>query len=301
MFVELKRDILIKVCKNDKFIIFASTVWQSCRSFLYNFYYVIRLAAKAACSFTGLFLLPKSKELRNTVFVPIKLIKQANEENWSRSLAYFIRMKALYVNNTHYCFNLRSLSKKLGCSIGCLSHHLRELRIRKLVVDHAGNLTFKGYKKLQADWGYKCIGVPVDPKNQLDVLRAQIIRFNLQQQAYNIKKSGIQLCPGYLEPDTLFERADSCYAGLSARGFGRLLKLSPAQGAAIRAKLIHIGLLSSERRFALLIASGGPFAGGGPADGLREMKRQGLMPMYAFLRDGNIIAERRMQLEYRRA
>lgn len=292
MFVPLKRKNPI----NEQICVFLQLSVHLRATFI-NGYFV--LANGAAWITKGLFYLLKS--MRSTVFLPIKLIKQANDENWSRSLAYFVRMKALYVNNTHYGFNIRNLSQKIGCSIGCLSHHLRELRSRGLVVDHSGNLTFKGYKKLQADWGYKCIGVPVDPKNQLNLLRAQIIRFNLQQQAYNIKKSGIQFCPGYLQPDSLFERADSCYAGLSARGFGRLLKLSPAQGAAIRAKLIHIGILSSERRFCLLIASGGPFAGGGPADGLIQMKRQGLIPMHAFLRDGNIITEKRMQLEYVRA
>lgn len=240
------------------------------------------------------------KRLRDFVFIPIRLIKQANAEGWSRSLGYFVRMKALYVNNTHYRYNLRSLAKRLNCSHGCLSYHIRELKVRGLLTDHSGNMTFNGFKKLGKIWGHKAVGVPVDHKNQLDLLRAQIIRFNLQQQEYNIKRSGVQQCQGYLEPDTLTERADSCYTGLSANGFGRLLKLSSAQGAAIRAKLIELGLLSFERRFCRLIASGGP-SGGGPADGLREMKRQGLMPMHAFIRDGYIVTEKRMQLEYKRA
>lgn len=285
----------------DKFTIFTSLHRHSCRSISHSISYVIRLATRAACSFTGLFLLLKSLKLRSTVFLPIKLIKQANDEGWSRTLAYFIRMKSLYVNNTHYSYNLRGLAKKLGCSIGCLSVHMKALRSRGLVVDHSGNLTFKGYKKLQTDWGHKCIGVPVDHKNQLNLLRAQIIRFNLQQQEYNRKKSGIQLCPGYLKPSTLFERTDNCYAGLSAHGFGRLLKLSAAQGAAIRANLIQLGIFTSERRFCRLIASGGP-SGGGPADGLMKgMKIQGLLPMYAFIKDGYILVEKRMELKYMRA
>lgn len=241
------------------------------------------------------------KSLREVVFLPVKLIKQANEENWFRSLAYFVRMKSLYVNNTHYGYNLRSLAKKLNCSPACLSYHIKELRIRGLVVDHSGNMTFKGLRKLGADWGYKAIGIPVDHTNQLDLLRAQIIRFNLQQQEYNIKKSGVQQCPRDQVPNTFSERMYSCYAGLSASGFGRLLKVSKTHGAAIRAKLIQIGLLTSERRFCRLIASGGP-SGGGPADGLlKEMKRQGLMPMYAFIRDGYIVVQRRMELKYVRA
>lgn len=55
MFVSLKRKILIKPKKNENFFIFASSSWQSCHSFN-RFYKIIRLAAKAACLLTGLFL-----------------------------------------------------------------------------------------------------------------------------------------------------------------------------------------------------------------------------------------------------
>jgi len=300
MFVPLRRNNELFLNEIDKFTIFTSLHRHSCRSISYVFSYVIRLATKAACSFTGLFLCLKSDELRSTVFLPIKLIKQANDEGWFRSLAYFVRMKSLYVNNTHYNYNLRGLAKKLGCSIGCLSAHIKSLRGRGLVVEHSGNLTFKGYKKLQEDWGYKCIGVPVDPSNQLNLLRAQIIRFNLQQQSFNIKRSEIQLCPRDQVPTSFYEKANSCYVGLSAHGFGRLLHVSKAQGAAIRADLINIGILESQRRYSRLRASGGPF-GGSPADSLREMKRQGLMPMYSFLKRGYIMTERRLELKYGRA
>lgn len=43
----------------DKFIIFASLHRQSCRSISFEFSYFIRLATKATCSLTGLFLFPK--------------------------------------------------------------------------------------------------------------------------------------------------------------------------------------------------------------------------------------------------
>jgi len=259
------------------------------------------LAIRAAYIRTGLFLLLKSKELRDTVFLPVRLIKDANEYGWLRSLGYFVRMKSLYVNNTHYRFNLRGLSQILKCSPACLAFHLKVLRNSGLVVDHSGNLTFKGLRKIGQIWGSKNIGVPVDHKNQLNLLRAQIIRFNLQQQEYNIRKSGVQNCPRNQVPNNFSERINSCYVGLSANGFGRLLKLSQAQGAAIRAKLINIGLLTSQRRFCRLIASGGP-SGGGPADGLlKAMKIQGLMPMYAFIQDGYIVVQKRMELRYGRA
>jgi hypothetical protein len=248
----------------------------------------------------GLFLfsLLIANKLRDVVFIPIKLIKSAHDQDWLRSLAYFIRLKSLYVNNTHYNFNLRGLSQKLGCSPACLYIHLRELRNRGLVVDHSGNLCFRGLRKLSViAEGGKNIGVPVDHKNQLDCLRAQLIRFNLSQQEYNIRKFGVQKCPRRDTPFNFSERTSSCYVGLSAEGFGKVLGLSLAQGAAIRSKLIQIGLLSFHRRFSVLFASGGPCGG----LWLKKMKRQGLVPYYAKIREDKVIVERRMELKYERA
>lgn len=271
--------------------VFCPNHWDLANNRILNF-------ARAAWLSKGLFLFPKRKQLRNLVFLPIKLIKQANQEGWFRSLAYFVRMKSLYVNNTHYNYNLRSLAKRLNCSPACLSHHLKELKSRGLVGDHSGNMTFKGYRKLGQIWGIKSIGVPVNHNNQLDLLRAQIIRFNLQQQEYNIKRSGVQLCQRNNVPNTFDERMNSCYAGLSAYGVGRILKVSRAQGAAIRSKLIQLRVLAFQRRFCRLFASGGP-SGGGPADGfLNTMKRQGLVPTYSYIYKGYVIYQKRMELKY---
>jgi DNA-binding Lrp family transcriptional regulator len=255
--------------------------------------------ARAAGFSRGLFLfsLLIANKLRDIVFIPIKLIKSAHDQDWLRSLAYFVRLKSLYVNNTHYNFNLRGLAKKLGCSPASLSRHLKELRNRGLVVDHSGNLCFRGLRKLSViAEGGKNIGVPVDHKNQLDCLRAQLIRFNLSQQEYNIRKFGVQKCPRRDTPFNFSERTSSCYAGLSAEGVGKVLGLSPAQGAAIRSKLIQIGLLSFHRRFSVLFASGGPCGG----LLLRKMKRQGLVPYYAKIREDKVTVERRMELRYER-
>lgn len=251
-----------------------------------------------------LFTISIKSAVRNVVFLPVKLIKEAHQQDWLKSLAYFVRLKSLYVNNTHYNFNLRNLSKKLNCSTACLSHHLKVLIRRGLVVEHSGNMSFRGLHKISALYPSKAIGVPVDHKNQLNAVRAQIIRFNLATQEYNIKKTGVQKCPGTV-PNNFSERFYSCYAGLSAAGFGKVLGLSTSQGAAIRASMIQTGLLTAKRRYSLLRASGGPSGGGLPDRALQaaliQMKRQGLMPAYAFAKDGCIWTERRMELGYARA
>lgn len=250
-----------------------------------------------------LFILSIKSAVRNLVFIPIKLIKEAHQQDWLRSLAYFVRLKSLYVNNTHYNFNLRNLSKKLNCSPACLSHHLKLLIRRGLVVEHSGNISFRGLRKISELYGPKNIAVPIDHANQLDLLRAQIIRFNLATQEYNIRKSGVQKCPRRNQtPNTRSERMYSCYAGLSAPGFGKVLGLSASQGAALRSKMIQLGLLSFRRRYSIEIASGGP-SGEGLSDGvlrtaLIQMKRRGLVKPYAFIQDGEIMIERRMELRY---
>jgi hypothetical protein len=290
---------------NDKFIIFASFCRHSCRS-LYDFY-VIGLATGGAWLNTRLFLFIQLtiKRLRDTVFIPVKLIKEANEQNWLRELAYFVRMKSLYVNNTHYGYNLRSLGERLNCTPSCLSHYIKHLKHRDLIVQHSGNMTFRGWKKLRSMYGDKFIGVPVDHENQLNLLRAQIIRFNLSSQNYHIKRTGVQKCQPSETPDIISERFNSCYTGLSAHGFGRVLGVSKSQGALIRKNLVASGILLAVRRYGFFVPSGGPFGGTPSAGALRaaliQMKTAGTAPPYAFVKNGHIMVERRMELEYCRA
>lgn len=290
---------------NEQKIVFLHIIVPG--SFPWTFvHYRNKVLANLAARFSEwLFLLLKFIELRSIVFVPIKLIKEAHTEDWLRSLAYFVRLKSLYVNNTHYCFNLRSLSERLNCSPACLSYHLKILRSRGLVADHSGNLTFRGLKKISILYGRKNIGIPVDHKNQLSLIRAQLIRFNLSTQEYRIKKSGVHQCPGRITLKTISERIHNAYTGLSAHGFGRVLKLSRSQGAALRSEMIKLGLFSYKRRYRVLIASGGP-SGEAPSGGvlrtaLIQMKIQGSVPAYAFIKDGQIVTQKRMELKYRRA
>lgn len=244
--------------------------------------------------------------MRGTVFIPVKLIKEANDKGWLRELAYFVRMKSLYVNNTHYGYSLRSLGERLNVTPACLSHYIKNLKYRGLTVEHSGNMTFLGWRKLRSKYGDKFIGVPVDHENQLDLLRAQLIRFNLSSQKYNMKRAGVQKCQPTETPDLISERFNSCYAGLSAHGCGRVWGVSKSHGALIRKKLIASGILTAVRRYGLFcVPSGGTFGGTPPAGvlrtALRQMQTAGTAPPYAFVKHGRIYVERRMELEYCRA
>lgn len=231
--------------------------------------------------------------MRDLVFIPVELIKRAEQFSWLRSLGYFVRMKRLYKNNTHYNYSLRSLAEKLKCSPACLSVHIKVLTHQGLIEFHAGNVTFLGLKRLQAKFKSNNVGVPaVNHKNQLDFLRAQIIRFNLSAQSYNIKKSGIQLRKAKKAvPFTRTEKTNSCYPGLSAQGVGYLFGLSTASGSRVRKKLEIFGLLSSKRVYSILLR------GINTVDYI-NMKRGGQIPIYSFLKEGRVLVERRPHMEY---
>lgn len=229
--------------------------------------------------------------MRNLVFMPVLLIKKAETDNWLRSLAYFTRLKSLYKNNTHYNFSLRSLSVKLKCSPACLSHHLKVLEEKQLIRYTGGNITFLGLRKLQSLYKLVNIGVPVDHKNQLDILRGQIIRFNLTAQAHRIKKSEIQIRKKGFIPLTRDEKTNSSYVGLSAYGIASLFCMSKASGSRIRKKLNILGQVRSKRVFSVFLR------GVGIKD-YTILKRNSDIPPFSFFRDGKIIIERRNKMEY---
>lgn len=232
--------------------------------------------------------------MRNFVFIPVWLIKKAEQGGWLRSLAYFVRLKSLHKTNTHYNFSLRSLSKLVGCSPACLSFHLNILDQNGLTSYTAKNITFTGLSKLQAKYGQKNVGVPVNHKFQLDVLRGQIIRFNLAQQQYNIDKSETQNCqPKGRRKQALLPtgKMKNSYTGLSANGIGNLFGLSGATGSRIRERLKNEKILSLKSRFWLLL----------PAAAFRDyllMKREGVIPQYSCYINGNILLRAYPEMKY---
>lgn len=247
--------------------------------------------AKAVWFSRWFFLFAKTHGMRGVVFLPIELIKTADNLYWLRSLSYFVRLKGLYKNNTHYNFTLRNLSAKLGCSPACLSYHLKVLSEKGLIRYHKGNVTFLGLNKLRSLFKYNVIGVPVNDKHQHDILRGQLIRFNLSAQKHKMKKSGTQMRTKGFIPFTKTEKANSSYVGLSAAGVGNVLGLSQKSGSRIREKLNTLGQFRCQRVYSVYMRN----------IGLKDftiMRRGGDIPAYSFYREGKIIVERRMKMEY---
>lgn len=229
--------------------------------------------------------------MRNIVFLPIDLIKQAEEENWLRSVSYFVRLKSVYQNNTHYNFSLRSLSKKIKCSPACLSFHLKVLEAKGLITYHFGNVTFSGLKRMQAKYGLKNMPVPVDLQHQKIFLRSLIVKFNLTAQEYIIKKSGIQKWQKGFVPFTKDEKISSSYVGLSGKGIGKLFNRSASTGARLRKQMKDLQIFSVIPVYSVL------FKNVSLLD-FKNMRNEFVIPYYSFFRDGKIIVQRRPMMEY---
>ena len=223
--------------------------------------------------------------MRGLVFLPINLIKNAEDGCWLRSLSYFVRLKALYKNNTHYNYSLRSLAKNVGCSIGSLQFHLKVLNDKGLIRYHGNNITFLGLKKLSSAYGMNNIGVPVDEKKQHDILRGQIIRFNLAEQQYSINRIERHKRKGSNE------KSETNYIGLTSKGVGRLFGLSAGSGSRIRTSLVNLGVIQMERMFTTI-------SNGVTYHEYWYLKNNNLIPAYSFFRDGNIKVQTRPKLNY---
>lgn len=230
--------------------------------------------------------------MRHTVFLPVALVKKANNEGWLRSLAYFVRLKSLYKNNTHYGFTLRSLAARVKCSPGCLSFHLKELNSKGLLRYHDKNVTFIGLDKIKdIDKKPTVIGISVNFKHQYDILRGQIIRLNLSAQKFNIRKHEIQLQRPRVVPHNRTESANSCYTGLSALGVGNLFGLTGATGSRIRKKLDLLGQFRCYRVFSVIMRNIS-------LKQYEDMRWIGTIPIYSRYIDGDIVIQKRMRMEY---
>jgi hypothetical protein len=160
-----------------------------------------------------------------------------------------------------------------------------------LISYHSGNITFAGLKKLQGCYKVNNVGVPVNHKHQLDILRGQIIRFNLSAQGHSMKKSGIQIRKKGFVPLTRSEKINSSYVGLSSHGIGNLFCMSKATGSRLRLTLTNLQLLTVKKRFSVLYSK----------KGIKEyifMKKEGIIPPFSFYIGGRILIERRPMMEY---
>lgn len=144
---------------------------------------------------------------------------------------------------------------------------------------------------MQGIYQLKNIGVPVNFKNQHDILRGQIIRFNLSTQSYQIRKSGLQLRERGFIPNTKAEKMRSSYVGLSAKGVGNLFNLSAGSGSRIRGKLNKLNQLSVKPVYAVLFENVSLI-------NFKNMRNEFVIPAYSFLKEGRVLVQKRPSMNY---
>lgn len=136
---------------------------------------------------------------RRYVRLPVGLVDVALNENWERSLAYWILAKSIYHNGCLYGFNLRRLASVMKISHECARHHYN-VWIREGLVKHYGdNLLFVNRKETfhiaerYSDREYdKClrlinINLAANVADQIKILKSRAVLKNINQQLRNIK------------------------------------------------------------------------------------------------------------------
>ena len=206
------------------------------------------------------------KYYRSRVYLPVKLINSANEGSWLLTLAYFVRLKALYKNCTIYDFTGRKAAELIKCSPTTLNFHIKILEELGLARRHHSNMTFIGFDKLK-EWsggGNQTAAVEVDNNNQLNLLRLPILNTSLRQQDYNRKKHGIKLrevTEGMNILPDLSNESVSSYSGCSCIRVGLMFpgkcrngRMSKESGGRIVRKLASLGKIKVTKIFAIFIS-----------------------------------------------
>lgn len=207
---------------------------------------------------------------RKEVKIPVKLLDKANNLGFLGSLAYFVKMKALYKNCTMYRFNYRDLADALDCSTSTAHKHLTVLNSEGLIRFHSDkkNLTFLGHKaitKLPGIGRSRLIKIDVTTDIKL-ILKAALLRENIQSQDHNAgkrekeefnKQKGIRKRKSS-KPETSPSYCD--YTGLSIPGIAGLYSSPRKNGKTIhyatalrlKKKLAKAGLIVCEHKYKVI-------------------------------------------------
>jgi len=236
--------------------------------------------------------------VRDKIYIPYKLVDAAVGSTWERAFAYWLRMKSLHRNNTHYNFTLTSLSKKIGCSKDTLAKILPALISNGLVRMHSKNITFTGFKKICSQYKGRIIPVEInyDRKisKQLSIIRGEAYRTNLSQQERNIKKAGntkrqrnVATLPG----ENLYGTGTGRYAGLSGKGLGRLIGKSPSTGNRTKISLKVMGKVEVTPMYSIMARNVPYFT-------FQMMKARGELAEHVRFKKGVVFVRKRDKIEF---
>jgi len=211
--------------------------------------------------FKKLKYLPSS--YKSKTFIPLKMIRDAVDNNWINTLAYFCQLKQVHQNRTFYRYSIRKLAKAIDCSAATMSHHLKVMQSKGLITIKNDNLTVTGTNKLKAQSKSKLIPVKTDKDKsiQVDYIRFAIIKRNMayQKVGYEFRNKALKflktgnssglkakMLANYVsQRNTALERFRSSEFLLSNKSFGKLINRSQATGRKFQSRINKLRLIKS--------------------------------------------------------
>jgi predicted transcriptional regulator len=198
---------------------------------------------------------------RSLLFLPVKLVEQANKEGWTRSLAYFIQIKSLYHTGIIYNYTTRRLSSLLNRSHSIVSTHVNILKDKNLIELRDGNLCCKGFNKLIKIYDHKVRAIRVCNENQYYILLGEAARTSEQRQRFKISKKREGLRKKGMKISVRFKNEipqKENYIGLSCIGFAKMINCSPANASRILLKLKKMGIIKRKKMFKVFLEDVSP-------------------------------------------
>lgn len=199
----------------------------------------------------------------NPVYLPLKVVRNAIEQKWDNSLAYYCILKKLYTKPIIYNFSLRKLGATIKCSPTTLSHHIKILSEKGLLSVKNGNLCLKGTRTLNKE--VKSILIPIkscsNKTEQLSYIRYGVVKRNLdiQHKEITLKKAiltiqenvkmTVKTAKKLIKLRNKQKTEISVYANLvlSNKKFGSLCNRSQSTGSKLQKLFNNNGLIESNK------------------------------------------------------
>jgi hypothetical protein len=194
--------------------------------------------------------------------VPLKIVKQANQEKSWDTLVYYMWLRSKYKKKIFYNYTSRSIAQHLGISHTQANYHIRKMIKLGWATTEKGNLFLLQNKKY-----IRIIPIQIyqTKREQVVALKNILINNNLFSQRKKIIKktqivSNAQKVRGKIsKSDMKFIRKSGGVANLeksitdrttlSNKKIGQIFKQSKRQGSRLQVEMKNMGLLQCESHF----------------------------------------------------
>lgn len=207
------------------------------------------------------------------VWLPVGLVRTANEKGWLNSISYFTQIRGLHKKGVIYNFTLRSLSRAINCSPSTLSKHLEIMATNGLISYNNGNLLCTGRAKLLllfpgAECAIRVINKIADQKTLVKFILIKN-KLNTQYKITKLKKDIIKIHHSKRSDpkgtkkllkaqqklkltNTQLETSINDDFILSNRNIGATFNQSQSTGLRLQKKFNKLKLIRSQRNFKIV-------------------------------------------------